>query len=149
MPSLYELPCHHSPTCSDSLLEQLLSYLPTRFPSLIFDYIAYENSDHESVHSHDSSVSAFYSDNSTYFSSTFFTIFVFFCFVLSNPKNTSEKWQAHNVRKGRRPRTTDNPEERPEGPRLQETRRGWQAAPANPGAQAMSTPRTPGLTAAS
>ena len=68
MASLYELLCHHALTCSDPLLEELLSYLPTIIPSHIFDYIAYEDSDHESVHSIDSSVSAFYSDDSTYFS---------------------------------------------------------------------------------
>ena len=60
---LYELLCHQALTCSDPLLEELLSYLPTRFPSHIFDYIVYEDPDQESVHSVDSSVSAFYSDD--------------------------------------------------------------------------------------
>ena len=64
--SLYELVCRHSLTNNDHLFEELLSYLPTRFPSRIFDYIAYENSDKESVHSIDSLVSAFCSDDSTY-----------------------------------------------------------------------------------
>ena len=69
MASLYDLLCYYSLTCSDPLLEELLSYLPTRFHSHIFDYIAYEHSsDEESDHSVDSSVSAFYSDDSTYFS---------------------------------------------------------------------------------
>ena len=69
MASLYDLLCYHSLTSTDPLLEELLSYLPTRFHSHIFDYIAYEHSsDEESIHSIDSSVSAFYSDDSTYFS---------------------------------------------------------------------------------
>ena len=69
MASLYDLLCYHSLTCTDPLLEDLLAYLPTRFHSHIFDYIAYEHSsDEESVHSIDSTVSEFYSDGSTYFS---------------------------------------------------------------------------------
>ena len=69
MASLYDLLCYHSLTCTDPLLDELLGYLPTRFHSHIFDYIAYEHSsDEESVHSIDSSVSAFNSDDSTYFS---------------------------------------------------------------------------------
>ena len=68
MLSLYELLCHHSLTTNDPLLEELLSYLPTRLPSHIFDYISYESSDSESVRSIDSSVSEFYSDDSTCFS---------------------------------------------------------------------------------
>ena len=69
MASLYDLLCYHSLTSTDPLLEELLSNLPTRFHSHIFDYIAYaHSSDEESVHSIDSSVSAFYSDDSTYFS---------------------------------------------------------------------------------
>ena len=69
MVSLYDLLCYHSLTSTDLLLEELLAYLPTRFPSHIFDYIVYEHSsDNEPVHSVDSSVSAFYSDDSTYFS---------------------------------------------------------------------------------
>ena len=69
MARLYNLLCYHSLTSSDPLLEELLAYLPTRFLSHIFDYIAYEHSsDEESVHSIDSSASAFYSDDSTDFS---------------------------------------------------------------------------------
>ena len=68
MASLYDLLCYHSLSSTDPLLEELLSYLPTRFHSHIFDYIGYEHSsDEESVHSIDSSVSAFYSDDSIYF----------------------------------------------------------------------------------
>ena len=67
--SLYDLLCYHSLTSTDPLLEELLAYLPTRFHSHIFDYIGYEHSsDDESVHSIDSSISAFCSDDSTYFS---------------------------------------------------------------------------------
>ena len=69
MASLYDLLCYHSLTHPDPLLEELLAYLPTRFHSHIFDYITYEHSsDEESVRSVDSSVSAFNSDDSTYFS---------------------------------------------------------------------------------
>ena len=69
MASLYDLLFYHSLTSTDPLLEEILSYLPTGFHSHIFDYIAYEHSsDDELVHSIDSSVSAFYSNDSTYFS---------------------------------------------------------------------------------
>ena len=69
MASLYDLLCYHSLTPTDPLLEELLSYLPTLFHSHIFDYITYEHSsDDESVRSIESSFSAFYSDDSTYFS---------------------------------------------------------------------------------
>ena len=40
-PSLYEHLGNYSFTNNDSLLEEMLSYLPTRFPSHIFDFIAY------------------------------------------------------------------------------------------------------------
>ena len=68
MASLYEPLCHHSLTNNDPLLQKLLSYLLTRFPSHNFDYIAYEISDIDLVNSNDSSVPAFSSDDSTYFS---------------------------------------------------------------------------------
>ena len=69
MASLYDLLCYHSLTCTDPLLEEVLAYLPTRFLSHIFDYFAYEHSsDEESVHSIASSVSEFYSGDSTYIS---------------------------------------------------------------------------------
>ena len=45
MGSLYELLCHQPLSSSDPLLDELLSYLPTRFSSHIFDYIVYEGSD--------------------------------------------------------------------------------------------------------
>ena len=67
MGSLYELLCHHSLSSSDPLLDELLTYLPTRFSSHIFDYIVYEDSDDDPYY-FDSDVSAFYSDDSTYFS---------------------------------------------------------------------------------
>ena len=61
MANLYDLLCYHSLTSTDPLLEELLAYLPTRLHSPIFDYIAYEHSsDDESVHSIDSSISAFF-----------------------------------------------------------------------------------------
>ena len=67
--SLYDLLCHHSLTSKDPLLEELVAYLPTGLHSHIFDYVVYEHSsDEESVHSIDYSNSAFYSDDSIYFS---------------------------------------------------------------------------------
>ena len=72
MASLHDLLCYSSLTYSDPLLEELHFYLPTSFHSHIFDYIVYEHSsDDESVHSINSSVSAFYSDDSSYFFWTF------------------------------------------------------------------------------
>ena len=65
MGSLYELLCHPSLSSPSPLLDELLSYLPTRFPSHIFDYIVYEDSDDDPYCS-DSKISAFYSDDSTY-----------------------------------------------------------------------------------
>ena len=51
MASLYDLLCYHSLTSMDQLIEELLSSLPTRFRSHIFDYIVYEHSsDDESIH---------------------------------------------------------------------------------------------------
>ena len=78
MASLYNLLCYHSLTSTDPLLEELLTYLPTRFHSHIFDYIAYEHSsDDESFHFVYSSVSAFYSDDSTYFFNCFISFVSF------------------------------------------------------------------------
>ena len=57
MTSLYELFYHHSLTCCDPLLEALLSYLTTGFPTHLFDYIVYKSSDNNSVNSINSSVS--------------------------------------------------------------------------------------------
>ena len=65
--------------CTDPLLEELLAYLPTRFHSHIFDYIVYEHSsDEESVHSTDSSASAFFSDDSTQFLKYFYIVLIFY-----------------------------------------------------------------------
>ena len=67
MACLYDILCHHSFSSTDPLLEDLLSYLPTSFPSHIFDYLVHgHSSDDESVHSIDSLVSAFHSDDSSY-----------------------------------------------------------------------------------
>ena len=97
MASLYDFLCYHSLTSTDPLLEELLAYLPTRFYCHIFDYIAYEHSsDDESVHSIDSSVSAFYSDDSTYFSQIFYTLF--FVFFYATPKFLPER-RAQDSRK--------------------------------------------------
>ena len=83
MASLYDLLCYHSLTTTDPLLKDLLAYLPTRFHSHIFDYIAYEHSsDDESVHSTNFSTSVFYSDDSTYFLKKL----LYFFYVLCNSK---------------------------------------------------------------
>ena len=69
MASLYDLLCYHSLTSTDPFLEELLPYLLTRFHSHIFNYMAHgHSSDDESARSIDYSVSAFHSDDSTYFS---------------------------------------------------------------------------------
>ena len=68
MASLYKLLCHHFLTNTNPLLEELLSYVPNRFPKHTFDFIAYKSSVKESARSIDSSVSPFFSDDSTYFS---------------------------------------------------------------------------------
>ena len=68
MGNLYELLCYHSLQYPDPLLVELLSYLPTLFHLHFFDQIVHEKSDDENNHS-DSIISAFYSDDSTYFSS--------------------------------------------------------------------------------
>ena len=50
MAILYDLFCYHSLTSTYPVLEELLSYLPTRFHSHVFDYNAYEHSsDEESI----------------------------------------------------------------------------------------------------
>ena len=67
MGSLYELLCDPLLQSPDPMLDDLLFYLPTLFPSHIFDYIVYESSD-DDTHSSDSHISAFYSDDSTYLS---------------------------------------------------------------------------------
>ena len=138
MASLYDLLCYHSLTCTDPLLEELLAYLPTRFHSLIFDYIVYEHSsDEESVHSIDSSVSAFYSDDSTYFSQIFF---------LCNSKSLLQgRWHRTYKRvAGRERPTTRRRAGGPRPPRSRPPRRGPLADPAIPG---QSRRETAGATA--
>ena len=110
MAGLYDLLCYHSLTSTDPLLEKLLAYLPTRFHSHIFDYIAYEHSSYnESVHSMDSSISAFYSDDSTYLFLNFFISFLFSMQL----QDFYHHHRVQNIKKGNRPRTTDDPEEGP------------------------------------
>ena len=80
MASLYDLLCYLSFTSTDPLLEELLAYLSTRFHSHIFDYIVYEySSNEESVRSNDSCVSAFYPDDSSYFSLIPSSLLFFLC----------------------------------------------------------------------
>ena len=108
MASLYDLLCYHPLTSTDPLLEELLCYFPTLFHSHIFDYIAYgHSSGDESVRSIDSSISAFYSDDSTNFSQIFLDRFYFFH---ANPNYYHKDGQT-TVEKSRRPRTTDDPKE--------------------------------------
>ena len=70
MGSLYEFPYNHSRNYHDPLLDELLFYLPSCFSSHICDYIVYADPDDYSYYSN-SKISAFYSDNSTYFSKDF------------------------------------------------------------------------------
>ena len=107
MTSLYELLCHLSLTNTDPLLEELLSYLATRLPLYIFDYIAYETSDNESIHSIDSSVSVYCSDDSTYFSWTFqkllYLLYATTNFFSTTDETDNKKWlPAENDRQPRR-----------------------------------------------
>ena len=95
--SLYELLYHHSLTTDNPLLEEVLYYLPTRFPSHIFDYINYEKSVNESVRSIDSSISAFYSDDST---SIFSKYFYFFFLFFKQLQNFLPQRRAQDSRKG-------------------------------------------------
>ena len=116
MASLYDLLCYHSLTSTDLLLEVWLSYLPTRFHSHIFDYIAYEHcSDEESVHSINSSFSAFNSDDSTYFPWKLLCFLYFLCNSKILPQkltHDSKKWPpAENDRRPEGgPEALDNPE---------------------------------------
>ena len=85
MANLYDLLCYHSVTSTDPLLQELLSYLAPHFHSHIFDYIAYEHSSEgDSVRSIDSSASAFYSHDSTYFPWIIFTLLVLFFMQLQD-----------------------------------------------------------------
>ena len=105
MASLYDLLCHHSLTSTDPLLEELLAYLPTRFHSHIFDYIFYEHSsDDESVHSIDSLISAFYSDDSNLL---FLKTFIF-SLLFMQLQNFFHKDRYKTIQKGRRARTIDD-----------------------------------------
>ena len=96
MASLYDLLCYHSLTSTDPLVEELLAYLPTRFPSHMFDYFACEHSsDAESVQSTDSSISAFYFDNSTFFPEYFHNLLTFYATPKFSPRLTGtnyKKW---------------------------------------------------------
>ena len=123
MARLFERLCHHSLTNNDLLLDELLSCLPSRFPLHIFDYIAYEISDNESVRSVDSSVSVFYSNVSIYFSQVVLLLNIFSYATPSFYHTDRHK----TVKKGRRPRTTDDPKEGPKTLQFKEpTGRGKQ-----------------------
>ena len=121
--SLYELLCHHSLTNTDPLLEEFLSNLPTWFSSHICDYIADENSENESIRSINSSISAFLSDDSTYFSWTLFYLSRFFSCATPNFYHRDEH---ETVKICRRPRTTCK-KSRPGDPATLGTRRSWPA----------------------
>ena len=127
MASLDERLCHNSPKCSNPLLEELLAYLPTRFPSHVFDLFAFESSDNESVHSILSPVSAFYC-NDIFFCNTFelFPVFVQLQILYHNHGHmTVSKY--HRVLKGPRRPTTD-----PECPTNLRSRPPLQVTPTAP-----------------
>ena len=70
-----------------------------------------------------------------------FYIFIFLILFCTTPKKLPQLMGTRHTN-GRRPRTTDDPEGGPKVSKLPQTRRSWQAAPAFPGAQTTSTPRT-------
>ena len=118
MATLYDLLCYHSLTSTDPLFEELLSCLPTRFHPHIFNYIAYEHSmDEEAVHSIDSSVSAFSSNDSTYFFINTFTSFLTYMqlqdFHHNNGHKTYKRFASREwpttQRRARRPYNTQKP----------------------------------------
>ena len=113
MASLYHLLCYNSLTSTDPLLEELL-YLPVRFHSHIFNYIAYDHSsDEESVHSIDSSVSAFYFDDSTYFSLIFYTLLVYFFYATPKFSYHEDGHSTYKRAAGRERPTTQKKARRP------------------------------------
>ena len=145
MASLYDLLCYHSLTCTDPLLEELIAYLPTRFHSHIFDYIAYEHSsDEESVHSIDSSVSEFYSDDSTYFSQIFFTLLYIFFMQL---QGFYHKDGSTRHTKGPPAENDRRPARRARGPIWLETHPRRRVPPAGPAFPGQSRRETAGATA--
>ena len=142
--SFYELLCHHSLTRSDPFLEELLSYFPTRFPSHVFDYIAYQSSDNESYISIDSSDFAFYSDDWNYFSWIFFTSTFLFFFLQTQD---IPRQQAIYKTKGPLAENDQWPWRRPEGLRALVSPRSWQMTPTNPASPQQSRRGTAGATA--
>ena len=137
MASLFDLLCYHSLQFTDPLLEEILVYLPTRFHSHFFDYSAYEHSsDDELVHSIDSSISAFYSDDSTYFSKILSKQPYFSCnskiFTKTGIRHTKRPPAENDRRTGREP----------EAPTLLESHRSWRATSAVLDVRTKSTPRT-------
>ena len=114
MASLYDLLCYHSLSCTDPLLEELIAYLPTRFHSHIFDYIAYEHSSmknqfirliHLSLHStlmiRPTSLSCFIS---------------YFCIFFMQLQNFYHRKRARDSRKGPPAENDRRPEREPAGP---------------------------------
>ena len=128
MASLYELLCHQLLMNNDPLLEQLISYLPTRFPLQFYDSIAYGISGNEFVRSIGSSVSAVYSDDSTYF---FLKPFFSFFFLMQLQDFLPRRRAPHETR---RPLAVN--EHRPERglrcPTVLQNRRTRRAAPTAP-----------------
>ena len=70
MGGLSEFPFNQSQNSHNQLLDEFLSYLPTRFSSHIFDHIVYDDSDDDPYYS-ESNVPAFYPNDSIYFSWNF------------------------------------------------------------------------------
>ena len=106
------------------------------------DYNAYESSDKKSVQPINSSISTLFLGRFNLIFLNKFTSLIFYATSEISPQRL-----AQDMKKSRRPRTTENPEEGCKGPRLQQTIRSWQAAPADFGAQTKSPPRTAGPTA--
>ena len=132
MASLYDLLCYHSLTSAGPLLKELLSYLSTRFHSHIFGYIANEHSlDGETAHSIDSSVSEFYSDDSTYFSQKPLYLLIFYAIPIFIPQLTGTKHTKGPPAEdnGRPGRVSENPT----APKHRRRRREPPTAPAFPG----------------
>ena len=145
MASLYDLLCYHSLTSTDPLLEELLSYLPTRFHSHIFDYIAYE---HSSEKNQFIQLIHLFLHSTLMIRPTFLRYFIPYLlyFFYATPK-LLPRGRAQDGKEGPAAEIDRRPRRRPGGPELLENRRSWPANPVVQGARTLSTPRTTGATA--
>ena len=142
MASLYDLLRYHSLTSTDPLLEELIAYLPTRFHSHIFDYIVYEHSSDDS--SIRSTLQLLHFILTTQL--TFLKYFYFY-YSLCNSKIFTTRTVARDIQKGRRPRTTDDPQEGPEALDYQKSPPRRRVPPADPAFPGQSRRETAGATA--